>query len=61
MFAGALLISFGILIALYPRILIALISTGLILSGATLCVLSWRWRHMKRQTHGAVSQWFLRF
>ena len=58
---GILLILFGVLIALFPQILVAIIATILIFSGTMVCVMSWRMKRFKRDSAGVFQQWIGRF
>jgi uncharacterized protein YjeT (DUF2065 family) len=60
MVVGLLLIVFGLLVALFPQILVAMISSLLILMGLGLCVTSFQWRRLRRASRDS-SHWMLRF
>jgi hypothetical protein len=61
MVIGLLLIAFGLLIALFPKILVAMIATMLILMGLGLCVTSMQWRRLRRDSSKGSFHWMLRF
>ncbi len=57
---GLLLILFGLLIALFPQILVAMISAILILMGVGLCFTSVQWKRLHRASKGSF-HWMMRF
>ena len=61
MSAGLLLIAFGILVALFPQILVAIVSTILILMGLGLCLASWQWRRLRPRSHIPFVNWMIRW
>ena len=61
MLAGLMFILFGILIALFPRILVAMISTILILVGLGICATSWQWRRLRKNSGTSAISWIFRF
>ena len=61
MVTGLLLMVFGVVVALYPQILVATISTLLILTGLVFCMISWQWRRLRRRSEVPFVNWFIRF
>ena len=61
MLTGLILILFGILVALVPQILVAIISTLLILVGLVICAMSWNWRRLRRKSQSSIVNWMFRF
>jgi len=51
----------GILIALYPQILIVLISGFFILAGVTMLIVRWQFRRAARQFDQPWGRFFMRF
>ncbi len=51
----------GVLIALYPQILIVLISGFFILAGVTMLVVRWQFRRAARQFDQPWGRFFMRF
>jgi hypothetical protein len=54
---GILLIVFGVTIALFPQILVYMISGLLITMGLVITLMSWRMRRMGRQASGWMFRW----
>ncbi len=61
MVTGFLLILFGVLVAIYPRILVAMVATILIVTGVGLCLLNWQWRRLGQKARGSWVNWMIRF
>ncbi len=61
MVTGLVLIMFGILVAVYPQILVGIISAGLIVTGLGILLASWRWRRLRRKSTGSFFRWMIRF
>jgi len=50
MLLGVLLVATGVLIVLFPRLLAAMVATGIILVGASLIGSAWRLRRLQRRS-----------
>ena len=61
MVIGLLLIGFGLLIAIFPQILVAMIASLLVLMGVGLCITSVQWRRLRRASSKGSAHWMLRF
>ena len=61
MLTGLTLILFGILVALLPQILVAIVSSMLILTGLGICAMSWNRRRLRRTSHSSIVNWMFRF
>lgn len=61
MVTGLVLIAFGVLVALVPQILVILVSTILISTGTALCLLSWRWKRLRRSSNASQASWIIRW
>ncbi|GEM_PF-3382818 len=61
MVAGVFLIAFGVLVAIYPHLLVAMVSTICILLGLGMCAVSWQWRSARRRSQGSFFKWMARF
>ena len=61
MLTGLILILFGILVALVPQILVAIVSSVLILIGLVICAMSWNGRRLRRESHSSIVNWMFRF
>ncbi len=59
MIIGLLLIVFGLLIAMFPQILVALFAATLILMGIGLCAASVQWHRVRRER--SFFHWIMRF
>jgi len=60
MVMGLLLVVFGLLVVVYPQLLVGLISGILIGTGLVMCLISWRWRRMRRRSESAFVNWMIR-
>jgi hypothetical protein len=60
MFLGLFLIILGILIAIYPQLLIGMISGLLIMSGLAIFMISLKFRRMRNQASGGFMNWMFR-
>lgn len=61
MLTGLLLIGFGMLIALFPQIVVAMVSGFFMMLGLGLCIASWRMRRLRRQGASSFMNWIIRF
>ena len=61
MSTGVLLIVFGLLVAVFPQILVAIVSGALVMMGLTLCLISWRWRKLQRRSDNPFVNWMIRW
>ena len=61
MLTGLLLIGFGVLIAVFPQIVVAMVSGFFMMLGLGLCITSWRLRHLRRQGGSPFMNWLIRF
>ena len=61
MLTGLIFILFGILVALVPKILVAIVSSVLILIGLVICAMSWNGRRLRRKSHSSIVNWMFRF
>ncbi len=57
MLSGLFLIALGVLILVEPKILVVFLSGGLIASGFSLVLISWRLRRLYRSGDQAESPW----
>ncbi len=60
MAVGLFFIIAGILIAIFPQILVIIISSTLVVSGVLICAISWRLRQLRRMGSGpgqAMTWW----
>ena len=60
MFIGLFLIILGILIALYPQLLIGMISGLLIMTGLAVFMVSLKFRRVRNQVSGGFMNWMFR-
>lgn len=58
---GILLILFGILVAVFPQVLVAIVSIFLITTGLMICLASWQWRRLRRKSNVPFFNWIIRF
>jgi len=61
MLTGFLLIAFGVLVAVFPQIVVAIVSTILILAGLSICAMSWQFRRLRRTSDSTFVNWIIRF
>ena len=61
MITGLCFVIAGILIALYPQILILMISGLLIMFGLGIMAASWQFRRFKRQSTSRFMNWIIRY
>ena len=61
MTTGIFFIVMGVLVAMFPQILIAIVSGLLILIGLIIMSISWRWRRLRRASESPVVNWMMRW
>ena len=61
MLIGLLLIVFGLLIAVFPQILVVMVATILVVMGLGIFAVSVQWRWLRRETKVSLSSWLTRF
>ena len=61
MIIGLFLIVAGVLIALFPQILVIMVSSTLVLAGVLICAVSWRMRQFRRTGQGQALTWWWRW
>ena len=61
MLTGLALIGLGMLIALFPQIVVAMVSGFFMMLGLGLCIASWRMRRLRRQGGSPFVNWITRF
>ena len=61
MLTGFFFVIFGILILLYPRILIVFIASVLMLFGLGIMAAAWQFRRLRKQTPSRLMNWIIRF
>ncbi|MBI3323798.1 MAG: hypothetical protein HYZ92_00775 [Candidatus Omnitrophica bacterium] len=61
MVLGLLLIAFGVLVAVLPQILVALVSILFIMAGLVICLTSWHFRRLRRHSDVPFFNWMIRF
>ncbi len=60
MLTGVLSILFGVMVALFPQILVAMVAGLFIVSGLMMCVLSLQWRR-RRASPPPFMRWMIRW
>ncbi len=60
MIAGIILVICGIMIALYPPLLSLVVAVLLISAGAVLCMVSYRYKRMARQSGDPFIDFFMK-
>lgn len=61
MATGLLFILFGVLILLYPQLLIAMIAGMFIVFGAGMMLTAWQFRRFKRSSQSKFVNWIVRY
>ena len=61
MLTGLFFVILGVVIVAYPQVLVAMISTLLILFGLGMMAAAWQFRRMKRQSKSAFMNWVVRY
>ncbi|MBI4341643.1 MAG: hypothetical protein HY598_05115 [Candidatus Omnitrophica bacterium] len=61
MITGLAFVLIGILIAIYPQILVMMISGMLILFGAGIMLTSWQFRRLRRHSDSRFVNWIIRY
>jgi len=61
MVTGLLLILFGVLILLYPQLLVAMIAGLFMLFGFGMMVTAWQFRRLKRHSQSRFVNWIVRY
>ena len=61
MLTGLALIGLGMLIALFPQIVVAMVSGFFMMLGLGVCIASWRLRRLRRQSGSPLVNWITRF
>lgn len=61
MVTGLLFILFGVLILLYPQLLVAMIAGLFMLFGAGMMLTAWQFRRMKRASGSKFVNWIVRY
>ena len=61
MLTGLFFVILGVLILFYPRILVVMLSTILMLFGFGMMAASWQFRRFKKQSQSRFINWIIRF
>jgi len=61
MFTGLFFVFLGLLILLYPQILLFMFSGMLILFGLGMMAASWQFRRLKRESESRFINWIVRY
>ena len=61
MMTGLFFVLLGLLILFYPRILIVMLSSLLILFGLGMMAASWQFRRLRKQFHSPFLNWIIRW
>ncbi len=61
MITGLLFILIGILIAIYPQILVIMIAGFFILSGLGIIAMSWQFRRLHHKANSRIMNWIIRY
>ena len=61
MFTGLIIVFTGLLILLYPQILVFMFSMILILFGLGIMTASWQFRRFKKQSESSFVNWITRY
>ena len=61
MITGLLFVVMGLLILFYPKILVILLSSLLILFGLGMMAASWQFRRLRRRSESRFMNWIIRF
>ena len=61
MFTGLFFVVLGVLILLYPQILIAMVAVLFILFGLGMMAAAWQFRRLRRQSSSRFVNWIVRF
>ena len=61
MLTGLFLILMGVLILIYPRILVLMIGLLVIGLGVSVMAVSWQFRRLRRKAQSPFTQWIMRW
>jgi len=61
MFTGIIIVFIGLLILLYPQILVFMFSMLLILFGLGIMAASWQFRRFRKQSQSTFVNWIIRY
>ena len=61
MWTGLAFIALGVIILLYPQVLIAMISGFLIVFGLGMMIASWQFRRFQRRSQSRFVNWIIRY
>ncbi len=61
MITGLFFVLAGILIALYPQILVIMIAGFLILFGVGIMITSWQFRRLRHKANSRFMNWIIRY
>ena len=61
MLIGLLFIAVGLLVAVFPQILVIMVSTLLVVMGLGVCAVSVQWHWLRRATKLPFTSWLTRF
>ena len=61
MITGLFFIFFGVLILLYPQLLVALIAGVFVLFGIGMMATAWQFRRLKRPSQSRLVNWIIRY
>jgi uncharacterized membrane protein YqjE len=61
MVTGLIIVFIGLLILIYPQILVAMFSGLLILFGLGMMAASWQFRRIKRRSNSQFINWIVRY
>ena len=61
MMTGLFFVFLGLLILLYPQVLVAMLSALLILFGLGMMATAWQFRRLKRHSGSRLVNWIIRY
>jgi hypothetical protein len=61
MITGLLFVLFGVLILLYPTLLVAMVAGLFMLFGLGMMATAWQFRRMKRESRSSFVNWIVRY
>ena len=61
MFTGLIFVFIGLLILLYPQILVVMFSALLIIFGLGIMTASWQFRRFRRESQSSFVNWITRY
>jgi hypothetical protein len=61
MVTGLLFVIIGLVILVYPQVLVVMISAALVLTGLGMMGISWQFRRLRRQSESRFVNWIIRY